>query len=62
MLKFLYAPATQDLQRSSKLDGEGRASTFNDIWDWKTESKIWEKFEDMERWVMKVCHKTSRET
>ncbi|CAB4266978.1 unnamed protein product [Prunus armeniaca] len=36
------------------LPGVGTNSKLRDIWDWETESKIWEACEDMERWVLKV--------
>ncbi|XP_016650290.1 PREDICTED: putative transglycosylase H16_A0665 [Prunus mume] len=36
------------------LPGVGTNSKLRDIWDWETESKIWEACEDMERWALKV--------
>lgn len=32
----------------------GLFSTIKRIWDWETESKIWEVKEDMERWATGV--------
>ncbi|KAK9945761.1 hypothetical protein M0R45_011260 [Rubus argutus] len=37
----------------------GTDSIFEDIWDWETESKVWEACEDMERWAIEVRQRTS---
>lgn len=38
---------------STKCDG-GSFSTIKRVWDWETESKIWEVKEDMDRWATGV--------
>lgn len=37
----------------------GTDSIFKDIWDWETESKVREAYEDMERWAIEVRQRTS---
>ncbi|KAK9270282.1 hypothetical protein L1049_025859 [Liquidambar formosana] len=47
------------LGRSIKLKREGVDSAVKKIWDWESESKIWEAREDMERWAIRVRNRTS---
>lgn len=42
-----------------KCNAGGTDSIFKGIWDWETESKVWEAYEDMERWAIEVRQRTS---
>ncbi|XVE55381.1 hypothetical protein DITRI_Ditri03aG0153900 [Diplodiscus trichospermus] len=57
-LSYLLSFSGLGLGEKNKLAQVGKESTFKGTWDWERESKIWEVCEEMERWAMKVEHRT----
>ncbi|XWS21601.1 hypothetical protein CRYUN_Cryun30bG0068300 [Craigia yunnanensis] len=58
-LSYMLSFSWLGLGENKKLNQVGKESTFKGTWDWERESKIWEVCEEMERWAVKVRHRTS---
>ncbi|KAM6543099.1 hypothetical protein CsatB_007546 [Cannabis sativa] len=52
-LFILPSPSGEEMRGSRSLYQENTDSTLKSVWDWETESRIWEICEEMERWTMK---------